>query len=368
VATSPVAQARRDLTALLDDGLGVREYSLRAAGVVGRCVPFAGVCVLTMDPATLLPTGEVVVNGLPAESRDRLLEIELLEADVNSYARLATRPTTAASLSAATAGELDRSVRQRELRRPHGFGDELRAVLADESGAWGALTLQRERGEPWFTPREVGAVAALSPLLAEGLQRAQLGPADEAGPDGGTGLLVVDTAGRVTGADAAARRWLDELRAPPAGPHDLPVVVRAVAGRARTAAAAYGRARTRSGHWVTVHASLLDPGGGQVAVVIQPARPSELAPLIADAYGLTERERVVTRLVAHGYSTHRIAAELHLSPYTVQDHLKSIFDKTGASTRGEVVARIYLDFHAPRLTASAAPAAPPRSPRGPTRP
>jgi hypothetical protein len=33
-------------------------------------------------------------------------------------------------------------------------------------------------------------------------------------------------------------------------------------------------------------------------VVLEPARSPELAPLIADSYGLTERERRVTQLVA----------------------------------------------------------------------
>ena len=81
-------------------------------------------------------------------------------------------------------------------------------------------------------------------------------------------------------------------------------------------------------------------------------RPHELAPLIADAYGLTDRENLVTELVAKGLPTNDIGQRLHLSVYTVQDHLKSIFDKTGAGSRGELVARLYFDHHAPRLQTS----------------
>ena len=66
------------------------------------------------------------------------------------------------------------------------------------------------------------------------------------------------------------------------------------------------------------------------------------ARMIADAHELTERERAVTRLVAHGLATGAIAERLHISPWTVQDHLKSIFEKLGVSTRGELVARVFL--------------------------
>ena len=72
-----------------------------------------------------------------------------------------------------------------------------------------------------------------------------------------------------------------------------------------------------------------DGPDSSVAVLIEDAQPVELAPLIADAYGLTDRERRVTELVAKGLSTNDIGQRLHLSAYTVQDHLKSIFDKTG---------------------------------------
>jgi DNA-binding CsgD family transcriptional regulator len=85
--------------------------------------------------------------------------------------------------------------------------------------------------------------------------------------------------------------------------------------------------------------------------VLDRARSWQLAPLIADAYGLSERERVITEHVAHGLTTDDIAACEYISRWTVQDHLKSIFAKVGVRSRGELVARIFFGPDAPRLTA-----------------
>ena len=92
-----------------------------------------------------------------------------------------------------------------------------------------------------------------------------------------------------------------------------------------------------------------DQPDSPVAIMVEAAGPPELAALIADAYGLTTRERAVTELVARGYSTMDIANRLHLSAYTVQDHLKAIFDKTGTRSRADLVARLFFSHYAPLL-------------------
>jgi DNA-binding NarL/FixJ family response regulator len=98
-------------------------------------------------------------------------------------------------------------------------------------------------------------------------------------------------------------------------------------------------------------------------VVIEPAKASEIAPLIVDAYELTPREVDVTRALARGLTTTEIARELYLSRYTVQDHLKSVYEKTGVSSRGELVAKMFADHYHDGLVdavnrAASAPAEP----------
>jgi DNA-binding CsgD family transcriptional regulator len=122
--------------------------------------------------------------------------------------------------------------------------------------------------------------------------------------------------------------------------------------------AARSRVRTRTGAWLLLYGSLLrgEPAG-RTAVVIQPAAASEVAPLVALAYGLTDRECTVTQLCIEGRSTKQMADLLHMSTYTVQDHLKSIFAKTGVRSRGELVGQVFLEHHVPRWRALTRPPA-----------
>ena len=56
----------------------------------------------------------------------------------------------------------------------------------------------------------------------------------------------------------------------------------------------------------------------------------------------------MVRLCIEGRSTKGMAAALHVSLYTIQHHLESIFDKTGVRTRNELVGQVFLEHYAPR--------------------
>ncbi|OLF17509.1 helix-turn-helix transcriptional regulator [Actinophytocola xanthii] len=274
---------------------------------------------------------------------------------------------TAASLSDVTAGELDLSRRHREVRRPGGYSDELRVVLSSSTGTWGALTVFRETGRPHFSPSEVRLVTSLTGLVADGLRRSLL--LDDARADRhDTGMLVLAPDDSVDLANPVAEEWIDELGIGTRAGTTLPLVIRAVARQARAIGGrekgqvgegsprpARARVRTKAGRWVIVRASLLGEGTtAPVAILLEAARPAEMAPLLADVYGLTSQERRVTECVAQGLPTRQIANQLRMSTYTVQDHLKSIFSKTGTGSRGDLVARLFFDQRAMRLTAPTA--------------
>jgi DNA-binding CsgD family transcriptional regulator len=348
---------RDDLVRLMHRGAGVRDFAADAARILARVVPFEGFVAATLDPATRVPTGSVIENGPPAAVHKRLKEIEFGGEDFISLGSLALSDCRAATLSGATGGVLERSERHREIMGPNGFGDELRAVLADGQVTWGALALLRGSDREPFSPADAALMAALTRVLAEGLRRAVLLAGEASSPPDGedaAGVLVLTPHGSTVFADALATAWIEELEAN----GSLPPVVTAVATQASAVAAgkahdgriARARVRAASGRWLVVRASVLgDEPGAQVAVMIEPARPHELAPLVAAAHGLTEREREVTRLVARGLSTDAIAEQLFLSSWTVQDHLKAIFEKVGVATRGELVARMFFHQRAPQL-------------------
>lgn len=77
-------------------------------------------------------------------------------------------------------------------------------------------------------------------------------------------------------------------------------------------------------------------------MIVEPAHPARITPLLMAAYGLTEREQAVTRLVLRGDSTAEIAERLVVSPHTVQEHFKKIFEKTNVRSRRELVGRVFL--------------------------
>lgn len=158
------------------------------------------------------------------------------------------------------------------------------------------------------------------------------------------GVLVLHPDLTVAATTGEAEYWLAQLLDQPA-PGRLPIVVRTAVTRLLSIDAGHPagipsiRVPSAAG-WLLVHASHLSHAGGDIAVVIEPASPAIVAPLVLTAWALSPRERDIAMLVLRGTSTRDIAATLCLSPYTVKDHLKSIFDKSGVRSRRDLVARV----------------------------
>lgn len=318
-----------------------------------RVLPVDALWWATSDPATLLFT-QALREGIPDRTIPDFITNEFHGHDRNQWTELAQN---------ATGEDLQASARYRDLLRPLGLGDELRAVLRTGGACWGLMCLHREIGHT-FSESEVSFIRRLTPHLAEGLRAGLLMPATTGVAPDAPGLVVLDASGEPMAVTAAAQAWFAELGHLVSGELAVPAEVRTAAAlvprlgtehSAQLSLVPRLRVRTRSGRWIVLHASRLsgpDTGGDQIAVIIEPAAPTEVAGVIMRAYGLTERERAVTHLLCTGRSTAQITAELWISPNTLQDHLKSIFDKTGVHSRREVMATILRDHYLPGLKTS----------------
>ena len=351
-------RTRSEILRLGCAGLDWVTFATRATDVIRRAVPFDRSCWHTVDPGTVLFTGSL--NQNVGCSGTWLAEHEYVIEDVNKWWFLARSGRLAGATSLATHGDLSRSARHRS-HEAYGIEDELRGSFVSEGVYWGSAGFLRDSGRRWFTEQDVRFLASLSEPLAEGFRRAVLAAAIAAPTtmtEDGPGVVVFDEHGVAESISPAAERWISEMveTPPPVVPAESKMV-QAVAARARAleaggdplALAARSRVQTRSGRWLLLYGTQLSGGkGSRVAVIVQPAAPHDVAPLVALAYGLSERECQITQLIMKGLRTKEIAQALGISPFTVQDHLKSIFDKTGVRSRGELVGQVFLEHYVPR--------------------
>jgi DNA-binding CsgD family transcriptional regulator len=333
---------------------GLDPDSLRAAVLprLRKAVPVDALWWASADPATLLFTRSYR-EELPAESGPYFVQNEFLHRDVNKWTDLARDPVGVRTLMQATNGQPSLSSRYRDIFAPLRLQDELRAVLRTRDACWGYLCLHREVAQATFSPQEARFVRRLAPHLAEGLRMGLLRQAcDLEQASDGPGLVIIGTDGAVAGMNNAAGRWLTDLGGREDG-SDLPIEIVALATRLRHLDAAEPalprlRVRARSGRWAVLHASWMSTHSERaIAVILQEAAPAEVAPMIMTAYGFTDRERTICGLVCQGLATRQIADRLHLTADTVQDHLKSVFSRTGVHSRGELVATIFQQDYLP---------------------
>jgi DNA-binding CsgD family transcriptional regulator len=313
-------------------------------------------CWYTLDPVSLLITSHYH-DGLPKYPA-KMLRHEYYGDDVNQISDVVRSVSGISTLHEATGGDLSSSPRW-QMNMAMGGDQEMIAALRIGRAVWGAVGLYRAPGEPLFDNEDKVFLKTIGPDLATGARTGLLvGEArDPHWPDS-PGLVVLSADGEVESTTPGVERWLADL---PDGDLDagrLPTAVHAVAGRAlRTAQShdepgevALARVLSRSGTWIVLHGtSLVASGSRRAAVIIEPAHPARITPLLMSAYGLTDREQEVTRLVLGGDSTAQIAERLVVSPHTVQQHLKNIFEKTGVRSRRQLVGKVFFAHYEPRF-------------------
>jgi DNA-binding CsgD family transcriptional regulator len=290
---------------------------------------FDGACWHVSDPLTGLFTRTGVIGEVPGDYQSAI-ELELWRDDVAKLVDVAHRRVPVASLIEETNGQPESSARWREMIRSDGHLDELRVAFVDDAGHWGSLALFR--GDEPFSARDRNRLAAVVPLVAQALR---VSIDRGAVPDAPVpGVIVVDRRDAVETIDPTARRLLG------AADGELPGAVHVIAACTRRPGSPQ-RARMQSQDgWLVLDATPLEGEPGRLAVIVQPAPSTSLVDLRLLAAGLTNREREVALCVIRGETTKQMAGSLYLSPWTVQDHLKAVFEKTGVRSRRELVAQL----------------------------
>jgi DNA-binding CsgD family transcriptional regulator len=316
---------------------------LEAVAILRRAIGFERWCWAAADPGSSLHlTGIGELDNWQAVPRCILLE--QTEDPYNAVARLATAKRRTGALVDQTEGDVARSSRWETGMKPWGIGDELRCALVDDIGMWGFVDLFRDTGEQPFDEHDVAPMDDVATALATALRRRaarQQEPTDTP-PPAGAGVLVLDEQLALCSWTPAASTWLDVLGPPGAPPlHVFGVAARLLALR-RGVAAHPGsrlRIRARTGHWAVIEGAWLEGAReDSLAVTIRPATPEDLVALVCASYALSAREQQLVRVLLAGRDTTAVVTELGISRHTVQDHLKSIFTKTGVRSRRELVA------------------------------
>jgi len=359
-------RVRRDIEVLARAGLDVDTFVSESMDSLNRAVSFDAVCLGTLDPSTGLLTGTYKLGTLDGiESHDH--EWGLVEygtTEPTAFLQMAAAGVAAAGVHAGTVGA-GRSARLEEFMRPHfGFADELRALCRDDRGnIWAGIALFREGTRGFFDSDEVSYLGSLAGSFALGMRAGLLTTLAECRPAlHGPIVLIIDPSDEVTRMSLGADERLANLSQGSAD--GVAGLIGSLVGAARRYATgesqvpARSRIRAADGMWLVLHATPLssrDGSCGEVVVTIEEARPPEIVPLVVAAFGLTPRERDIISLVLQGLDTKEIAGRLFLSTYTVQDHLKAVFDKAGVRSRRELIARVYFDQYVPRMGAVLGP-------------
>ncbi len=341
--------ARKGITELSRRATDSAAFRCGLRPILAKLIPFDAYCVNTADPATLLVTGSVG-DGLPAEMATRIFEIEYLEPDFCKLRDLALRSSNVAVLGHETRNCPERSVRMRDVLLPLGYAHELRCALLVGGCCWGYLHLLRHRSRADFSIAEAKLIQCLSAEIALALRVSLLrgAPTDDECEAPGLVLFSSDCKG-VESMNSAAERWVHELSGELCAPlpHSIcSVVQRARRPREGASNAAIARLQTGKGRWLTVHGTRL---GERVAVVLERAQPHDIAPIVFRAHDLSPREESVVQLLLRGMSNEEIAVDLKISVYTVKDHVKSIFRKTGVASRSELGACLFAGQYLPRI-------------------
>ena len=349
----PSTAARERVERICATGADTRTLRLQVLAELRRAVPFDAYAWVLTDPETQVGCAPLAdVPCLPELSR--LVRLRYLTA-LNRWTAITDPPV--ALLTEASGGDLARSRLWRELLCRYDVADVATVVFRDGWGCWAFLDLWRTGGRR-FDRRDAEFLAEVTPAVTLALRHGQARTFTATATATATAaadrlprpvvlLLSPDlqVVRRTPGTEDALRRLVprdDEGPPVPAGAYNVAAQLLAVEDGI-DGSPAEARVHLAGNRWLTLRAARLDGAppedGPDIAVTIDEAGPAERLSLFARCTGLSARETELLGHLATGADTRDLAARMFLSAHTVQDHLKSVFDKTGTRSRRVLLAR-----------------------------
>ncbi|WP_218580012.1 helix-turn-helix transcriptional regulator [Nocardia cyriacigeorgica] len=341
--TSATRRIRADIARLCAAGGESRTLRRAVLDRLARTLDFDYFAFVLTDPVTCVgcdPLAEVpAIDELP-----RLIRLKYATA-VNRWTGL----DDVGLLSIATAGHLEQSPMWREALAAHDVTDIASVVFRDRYGCWGFLDLWRCAPATPFTLAEADLLAEIVAPVTAALRRTQAATFAEehaASTERNPLVLLLGPDLRMRAQTPQTHDYLSVLLPPPPARSPVPASAYNVAAQllAQELRVDNHPARTRvhltGREWVTLRADRIGaPPDADIAVTIERATPAERLDIFCRASTLSARESELITILSTGIATREAASALHLSEHTVQDHLKSIFAKTGTHSRRELLAR-----------------------------
>ena len=347
MAESSVRRAVERIDRLGRDVDDLRALRALLLNEIGRNVAFDAYAWLLTDPETEVGSDPLAdVPCLP--DLPRLIRLKY-STETNRWTRLATPPV--GRLHRDTDGRLERSLVWRELLSDHDVADVASIVFRDRFGCWGFLDLWRIGSGRVFTDREAEYLGASAATVTERLRRCQALTFTAVQSDQlpqGPVVMVLAPDLEVRAQTAATEAYLRALIPPEGDRRPVPAGAYNVGAQLLANEAGIdphpprARVHLRQGIWLSLRAARMAGSEGAVAdiaVTIETASPAQRMDLFSRAHGLSPREAELMAALSRGTDTRQLASELHVSENTIQDHLKSVFAKTGTRTRRALIAR-----------------------------
>ncbi len=340
----PTASARslERVTRICDSETDARTLRLQLLDEIQQSIGFEAYAWLLTDPQTSVGSAPLAdVPCLP--ELPRLIRLKYLT-DINRWTALASPPV--AFLHEATGGGLSRSLLWRNLLRAYDITDVASVVFRDKFGCWGFLDLWRSGTSVAFSKADAAWLAQIARPVTTALRRSQaqafaIPPAVT--PRLGPVVLLLSPDLDVLMQTPHTQQYLrmlvppDDERPPiPASAYNVAAQLLALEAGVDTNPP-WARVHLADGRWLTLRAARIgdveSAGERDIAVTIEQTSPAERVALFARASALSGREADIIAHLMTGADTRELARKLFLSEHTVQDHLKSIFAKTGTHNR-----------------------------------